>query len=425
MSQRQASVVRRLVLILLLVFSAALPYMQLSSPAFAQANDTTVLYLSPATVSSTKPAPGFTPSFSLNVNLNLSSTDTVAGYDIYMSYNNTVLNATGLHPGNLFPSDRIVNATYCVNDLGYNCTGLDSVNVVHWSVAYLDGALSGPLYGRTVFAVQFSVLTIGHSVFQFFNDTIWSDIQPSSGAPAPVLHLSDNGVYSNDGLQAFFNVAPAILLVNTPVYFDASTSFNPENSSGSYRSGLTYRWDFGDGNTEGGEIVSHVYASARTYRANLVVTDASGAASAISRLVMVVPALGGLRISIKDMSGNEVLQTTTLKLFNGSLLVTTLTRQAGNTDPFVVSGLLPGVYRLDFSGSGITPLSKQENVLAGWMSTDIVYLTVQTLTPTGSSDLLADLIVGAIVAVVLVGAVSIIHGRLTRRRSRLSSQKNS
>src|SRR5436309_14739615 len=112
MSQRQASVVRRLVLILLLVFSAALPYMQLSSPAFAQTNDTTVLYLSPATVSSNKPYPGFTPSFSLNVNLNLSSTETDAVYDIYVSYSNTVLNATGLHPGNLFLSILGQTATY-------------------------------------------------------------------------------------------------------------------------------------------------------------------------------------------------------------------------------------------------------------------------------------------------------------------------
>src|SRR5204862_7598041 len=114
MSQRQASVVRRLVLILLLVFSAALPYMQLSSPAFAQANDTTVLYLSPATVSSTKPAPGFKPSFSLIVNINLSSTDTVAGYDIYLSYNNTVINVMVHHHGIIFTSTRIHYVTSCI-----------------------------------------------------------------------------------------------------------------------------------------------------------------------------------------------------------------------------------------------------------------------------------------------------------------------
>ncbi len=414
---RGLGTVRRLLLIPLLLISVALFSAQISRPALAQAGDTSVLYVSPGSVSSAKPDGGSTPSFSVNVNLNLSSTDTVAGYDIYMSYNNTVLNATGLHAGNLFPPDQVLNSTYCVNDFGYGCTGLDSYNVVHWSAAYLDGALSGPLLSRTVFSVQFSVLGIGHSFLQLFNDTLFGAVDSSGNSP-PVVHVSWHGIYSNNGLQAFFNVAPAILLVNNAVYFDASTTFNPDNSSAAYRSSLAYSWDFGDGKGGVGVTVPHTYSSAKNYNVNLVVTDASGNTSAVSRTVIIVPALGGLKISVKDMNGNEIYRSVTFKLFIGSFLVKVLTRQAGNFDPFVVSGLAPGLYLLDFNGSGIIPASKEESVVAGVMRGVIVYLTVPTQTVSEGYDLWIYLFLGSVVAVLVVGAVSMIRERLKRHRGR-------
>ena len=43
----------------------------------------------------------------------------------------------------------------------------------------------------------------------------------------------------------------------------------PQNS-------YNYRWDFGDGTTGEGKIISHTYASAGTFRVHLVVYDSGG-----------------------------------------------------------------------------------------------------------------------------------------------------
>ena len=54
------------------------------------------------------------------------------------------------------------------------------------------------------------------------------------------------------------------------VEFDASRSFDPDGGP------IAYSWDFGDGNTATGPVVSHSYAEPGTYRPVLTVSDASG-----------------------------------------------------------------------------------------------------------------------------------------------------
>jgi hypothetical protein len=411
-SEPRLITLRRLVLILLPLLLVALSSTQFFHTALAQTSGQTVLYVSPASssVNFTR-----TQSVSVNVDLNLSRTDSIAGYDIYMSYNDTLLNATSITPGNLFPPSERDNATYCINDLGYNCSGLDGPGVVHLANDYIPGALSGPM-SWTVFTVQFSVLGIGHSFLQLFNDTIYGPLQPSGNVPV-VTHLTWHGVFSDDGLQAFFNVAPAVLIVNNPVYFDASPTFNPQNLSASYRSALSYSWDFGDHQTGSGVTASETYPTAGTYTVNLFVADPTGATSKIHRPITISADLGGLRISVKDTHGNDILQNVTLSLFRGSILVETITRQAGITAPFSISGLTPGLYRLDFSGPSITPASKQENVLAGLTQTDIVILTVQTQpTQTVAPDPWIYFLEGSSIVILGGGAVSIIYERRKKRR---------
>ena len=54
------------------------------------------------------------------------------------------------------------------------------------------------------------------------------------------------------------------------VYFDGSGSRDRDGDS------LTYMWDFGDGSTDRGEKVTHVYEKSGDYRAKLTVDDGSG-----------------------------------------------------------------------------------------------------------------------------------------------------
>jgi hypothetical protein len=418
--QRSVSALRRVLLILLLTVSTLLASIPVSHPVIAQNGNMSGLYVSPGKSSSPN-------SFTVNVNLTLSSSDTVSGYDIYMSYNSTLLNATGVTLGNLFPPSRVINVTECINDnvvYGSGCSILDSINVVHLDVAYVDGALSGP-NSWTVFTVQFSVKpgVTGHGFFTLFGDPvncgealsqgcIFSAVT-SSGFPVTVIHLTWDGVYSNDGLQAFFNVSPALLIVNSPVHFDASYSFNPKNPNDV----LSYSWDFGDANLQvGGVTANHPYAVSGNYTVSLTVTNSTGAKSSIHRPVTVESNLGGLRIFIQPTHGSGVNQSVTVRLYNGSSLVGTFIRAAGNTGPFSASGLLTGTYRLDFSGPGITPASKPEPVTAGWTTTDTVYLTVQTPPPV--VDLRVYLLLAGILGSVGITAVLIVRTRAMERRAK-------
>lgn len=53
--------------------------------------------------------------------------------------------------------------------------------------------------------------------------------------------------------------------------FDASASYDTDGTI------VSYEWDFGDGTTDSGVIVTHVYPSPGNYIATLTVTDNAGA----------------------------------------------------------------------------------------------------------------------------------------------------
>jgi chitodextrinase len=71
--------------------------------------------------------------------------------------------------------------------------------------------------------------------------------------------------------------------VGSPLPFDASASFDPDGSIGSYR------WSFGDGTTGDGIRVRHAYAGAGVYTVTLTVVDDLGAPAG-ARLAVTVTA---------------------------------------------------------------------------------------------------------------------------------------
>lgn len=60
---------------------------------------------------------------------------------------------------------------------------------------------------------------------------------------------------------------------------------------------LSYRWDFGDGQTADGRTAEHTYASNGPRRVRLVVTDSDGATTTVERDLVVGPSTGGARDS--------------------------------------------------------------------------------------------------------------------------------
>ncbi|MDF2956228.1 MAG: PKD repeat domain protein [Candidatus Alkanophagales archaeon MCA70_species_2] len=82
---------------------------------------------------------------------------------------------------------------------------------------------------------------------------------------------------------ANFTYSPENPVVGQAVTFDASESYDPEGSI------VSYEWDFGDGTTASGMVVTHAYSAAGSYTVTLTVTDDAGAKNSTSRLITVLP----------------------------------------------------------------------------------------------------------------------------------------
>lgn len=77
-------------------------------------------------------------------------------------------------------------------------------------------------------------------------------------------------------------------VVHTPMTADGSGSVDPEGQP------LAFSWDFGDGSTAQGAVVTHVYDEIGAYTVTLVVRDEAGAeASASHRVLVQTPPSGG------------------------------------------------------------------------------------------------------------------------------------
>lgn len=332
--------------------------------------------------------------------LNLASQDAFDTYDIQLTYNSTVLkfqNETAASG-----SDEFIR---CIQGAGAGCTISDGPDIIH-SAATFSYGIYGPINSFTLFTVQFSVIGKGVSVFHPFNDTVYN-------FGIPVLHQTQDGIFSNRGVVAFFNVAPAILIVNQPVSFDGSASFNPNGTLIK-----SYSWSFGDGAVSGqGPLVPHNYTSPGRYSVTLTVTDQNGSTGTLTKTIPVVSGLGAIRVTMLSSAGQDVPNAVTVSLYNGTLFVQNYTKPAFVVGALVLSNLKPGTYRLIFSGPGVVSNSIALDVIAGWTTWYTATLTLIKPPPAGGgSDIRFFLALGAVGGGALLGALTIF--RSFRRKKR-------
>jgi|GEM_PF-4636878 len=116
---------------------------------------------------------------------------------------------------------------------------------------------------------------------------LWFD--PVSGSTDIYVNLV--GVVVNAPPVA--NAGPdRTVVVDTPVEFDAGLSYDPDGTI------TSYSWDFGDGETGSGVVVTHSYGSVGVYTVVLTVVDNLGATDSDSVVVEVVPPAGELCLDL-------------------------------------------------------------------------------------------------------------------------------
>jgi PKD repeat protein len=81
-----------------------------------------------------------------------------------------------------------------------------------------------------------------------------------------------------------FVVVPAAPERGAPVRFDASAT---TDEGAACLDKCTYAWEFGDGNSATGRIVSHTYSVGRAFTVKLTVTDAAGSTASVVRVINV------------------------------------------------------------------------------------------------------------------------------------------
>jgi WD40 repeat protein len=133
-------------------------------------------------------------------------------------------------------------------------------------------------------------------LWEFGDDSTSQEISPrhtftATGDFEVRLTLTDDGGSQNDATVVIaVTEAPVAVISATPssaasapatISFDGSASFDPDGEI------IEYQWDFGDGSREFLEEVTHVYASAGTFRAKLTVTDDKGVTGSAEQLIPV------------------------------------------------------------------------------------------------------------------------------------------
>ena len=109
--------------------------------------------------------------------------------------------------------------------------------------------------------------------------------------------------------------------------FDASTSFDPDGSV------VSYAWDFGDGQTATGPVVSHTFATSGTYPVALSVTDSSSATSSTTMQVAVVdsaPAIGFRVGATASVNATNAKITVPAAVQAGDVMVLFVTSNSAN-----------------------------------------------------------------------------------------------
>lgn len=256
-----------------------------------------------------------------------------------------------LDNGNVVFGERVSGTLY-YDAAAYNSVSMrfmrirhdSSTNTVYWETSP-DGSSWTVRYSKTptlaVTALRFEIFTVASYASQYPVTAIYDNVHLQTLTPTPVPN------------------SPPLVSITSPTNgatFSANSNLTI-NASASDSDGTVSKVEFFQGTTKLGEATSSPYSftwnnvTAGTYTITAKATDNVGATQVSDAVSIIFYTRISGKVTRSD--GTTAIAGTTVKIFQGSSLVTTVTAN-GNGD-FLSSGLPPGSYSVTASAAGYQP----------------------------------------------------------------------
>jgi len=164
--------------------------------------------------------------------------------------------------GGFFQDQGFLTEFHVVNNILYN-------NVLVGCFLAEQGSVDGE---GTLAAMKFQIKATesGASAIHLFDTKLWDE------EGNLITHSTADGYFGTTKPKPIFSWTPAYPLPGELVTFDGSASYDPDGGNI-----VAWAWDFGDGSTGNGMVVTHTYAGYREepYHVKLTVTDDDDMAS--------------------------------------------------------------------------------------------------------------------------------------------------
>ena len=371
---------------------------QSNSPGTVIYDNLTVINLSntggnipPSAVASSDVTSGTAP-LSVNFDGSASTDSNIATY--LWNFGNGV-SATGALVSYTYPTAGNYVATLTVTDTeGLSDTDTINISVSPGNIAPVAVATSDVANGTAPLTINFdgsgsidsNIATyswdFGNGVIDTGN--LVSYTYPTAGNFVATLTVTDtDGLTDTDTINISVspgNVAPVAVASSDFANGTAPLTINFDGSGSTDSNIATYSWDFGNGDTDTGAVVSYTYPTAGNFITTLTVTDTEGLSDTDTININVSPAATGNISPVAVASSDVTSGTAPLAInFDGSSStdsnIATYSWDFGNGDSDT-GALVSYIYPI--AGNYITTLTVTDT--EGLSDTDIVNISVSSIT---------------------------------------------